>query len=177
MLAERLEKDLGFQAEWKGLEIHPETPPDGMPVERRSSPHMISVLENIKHLSRAVGLEMSIQGFRSNSRLSLEGAEFARDKGRFAAYNRAVFEAYFQKGRNIGDMTVLEGIAREVGLEPTEFREALMDGRYHSVLADTLAEAQRLSIPGVPAFIFGERVVVGAQPYETLRQAALEAVG
>ncbi len=145
-----------------------------MPVDRRSNPYMISVLENIKHLSRKVGVEINIQDFRSNSRLSLEGAEFAREKGNFAAYNRAIFEAYFQKGQDIGDMAVLEGIALEIGLDSAEFRNALMNGCYRNVLADNLAEAQRLSIPGVPAFVFGERVVVGAQPYEVLRQSALE---
>jgi predicted DsbA family dithiol-disulfide isomerase len=177
VLAERLEKELQIQAVWKGLEIHPETPPEGMPVDRRSSPYMISVLENIKHLATMVGLEMRLQDFRSNSRLSLEGAELARERGRFSPYHRAVFEAYFQKQQNIADMAVLDRIAQEAGLEVAEFRDALKDGRYRPVMAQVLQEAQRLSIPGVPAFVFGQRVVIGAQPYEVLRGAALEAMG
>jgi len=171
-----LEKDLSIQALWKGLEIHPETPQEGMPMDRRSSPYMISVLENIKQLAGMVGLEMTVQDFRSNSGLSLEGAEFARGKGLFAPYHRAVFEAYFQKGQDIGDMAVLEGIAENLGLEVAEFRNALNDGRCRPALAEALVEARRLSIPGVPAFLFGERLVVGAQPYEVLRKAALEAM-
>ncbi|MBI4318765.1 MAG: DsbA family protein [Chloroflexi bacterium] len=98
--------------------------------------------------------------------------EFARDHGLFGPLHRRLFEAYFQEQDNIGDLEVLIGLGKEVGLDGTELRQALVEHVFTGRLEETSREALRLGVTGTPTLFVGKETVVGAQPYEVFRQAA-----
>lgn len=107
----------------------------------------------------------------SNSRLAIEASEFARDRGKFEEFHRAVFKSYFAEGGDIGDLAVLRRLAEETGLDPEEMGEALASGRYAARRQAVQEEASRYGFGGVPAFTFeGRYALVGAQPLETFRE-------
>jgi predicted DsbA family dithiol-disulfide isomerase len=89
----------------------------------------------------------------------------------------ALYAAYFEFGRDIGDRGVLVEVAAAVGLDAAETRTQLAgDTGAAEVMAD-VAFARQVGISGVPFFIFNERVAFsGAQPPDVilrvLRQAA-----
>lgn len=89
----------------------------------------------------------------------------------------ALYAAYFEFGRDIGDRGVLVDVAAAVGLDAAETRTQLAgDTGAAEVMAD-VAFARQVGISGVPFFIFNERVAFsGAQPPDVilrvLRQAA-----
>lgn len=89
----------------------------------------------------------------------------------------ALYAAYFEFGRDIGDRGVLVDVAAAVGLDAAETRTQLAgDTGAVEVMAD-VAFARQVGITGVPFFIFNERVAFsGAQPPDVilrvLRQAA-----
>lgn len=89
----------------------------------------------------------------------------------------ALYAAYFEFGRDIGDRDVLVDVAAAVGLDAAETRTQLAgDTGAVEVMAD-VAFARQVGITGVPFFIFNERVAFsGAQPPDVilrvLRQAA-----
>ena len=89
----------------------------------------------------------------------------------------ALYAAYFEFGRDIGDRGVLVEVAAAVGLDAAETRTQLAgDTGAVEVMAD-VAFARQVGISGVPFFIFNERVAFsGAQPPDVilrvLRQAA-----
>ena len=89
----------------------------------------------------------------------------------------ALYAAYFEFGRDIGDRGVLVDVAAAVGLDAAETRTQLAgDTGAVEVMAD-VAFARQVGISGVPFFIFNERVAFsGAQPPDVilrvLRQAA-----
>lgn len=89
----------------------------------------------------------------------------------------ALYAAYFEFGRDIGDRDVLVDVAAAVGLDAAETRTQLAgDTGAAEVMAD-VAFARQVGISGVPFFIFNERVAFsGAQPPDVilrvLRQAA-----
>ena len=89
----------------------------------------------------------------------------------------ALYAAYFEFGRDIGDRGVLVDVAAAVGLDAAETRTQLAgDTGAAEVMAD-VAFARQVGITGVPFFIFNERVAFsGAQPPDVilrvLRQAA-----
>ena len=89
----------------------------------------------------------------------------------------ALYAAYFEFGRDIGDRDVLVDVAAAVGLDAAETRTQLAgDTGAAEVMAD-VAFARQVGITGVPFFIFNERVAFsGAQPPDVilrvLRQAA-----
>jgi len=91
-----------------------------------------------------------------------------------------LYNCYFSRGRDIGDIDVLTNAAVEAGLDFEEAATILEDQRY----ADAVREAQRVAITGgiqgVPAVIFNQRdLVVGAQGVEgyKLNILGLESVG
>ncbi len=83
----------------------------------------------------------------------------------------AVYAAYFEHGRDIGDLETLVEIAAAHGMEPAATREQLAgDAGRIEVLTD-LRWAQEAGIGGVPFFVFDERYAVsGAQPPDVLLQ-------
>ena len=89
----------------------------------------------------------------------------------------ALYAAYFEFGRDIGDAEVLVDVAASVGLDATTTRAQLAgDDGTAEVLAD-VAYARQAGISGVPFFIFNERLAFsGAQPPDVilrvLRQAS-----
>ena len=93
--------------------------------------------------------------------------------------NTALFKAFFEDGRDIGDPVELVEIGASIGVNAAELRQALSDGFHRkSVLADQEL-ARKLAISGVPASLIRHEnepheqaiEVVGAQPFEYVREA------
>lgn len=115
------------------------------------------------------GLDINSGPFGIDSRTALIGAKFAESQGFGKPYHDAVFRAYWQDARDIGDQGVLADIAKSIGLAGDAFIAALDTPQYlHAVLAD-ITQAQYMNLSGVPALIFASKYLVsGAQPYEVL---------
>jgi predicted DsbA family dithiol-disulfide isomerase len=110
------------------------------------------------------------------SRKALEAALFADAHGRFAQMHEALFRAFFEQGRDIGNIDELCAIAGESGLDTDALRGALDHNRYTAQVLDDEQLAHSLGITGVPIMLlrtadapWQEAVPVrGAVPYETL---------
>jgi predicted DsbA family dithiol-disulfide isomerase len=93
-------------------------------------------------------------------------------KGTQPALARALFDAYFLEGRDIGDASVLASIAEAHGFGADEATALVTDA---AELAATKAEAvaaSRRGISGVPFVILDGRLAVsGAQPVATFKAA------
>ena len=102
-----------------------------------------------------------------NSRRALMLSEYARERGAFDALHARLFDAYWARGRDIGDEQVLVEEGAAVGLEAADVIDALADVRYSErVQADTRA-ALEMGAGGVPAWLIDQRLLVpGAQPHE-----------
>ena len=103
--------------------------------------------------------------------LAFQGLEFAKDQGKGDEYNGAVFRAFFQQSRDIGRIEVLADIAKEVGLDPEQFRGALEQGAYRDRVQQLLQTAyERMRVTAVPTMIIGRQRLEGLYPAETMRQ-------
>jgi predicted DsbA family dithiol-disulfide isomerase len=95
----------------------------------------------------------------------------ARARGTQVALARDLFEGYFVRGENVGEPSVLAGIAARHGFEPDEALALLSDERELAATRDEAAAQQRRGVTGVPFFVFqGRFAVSGAQPVEVLMQ-------
>lgn len=155
--------------EWRAFLLDPETPPEGRPHpyppevrEERSAP--------LRAMAAEAGLSLANRDWVSNSLPALEAAEFAREHGDFDAFHHAVFTAYWGEGKDIGKIEVLKEIADSVGLDAEAMAAAVEEGRYRDQVMADYELAQRIGFNGVPAFIVGNRAIVGAQPYEVFEQ-------
>jgi predicted DsbA family dithiol-disulfide isomerase len=103
--------------------------------------------------------------------------ELARDRGLHEQVHDRLMQAYWEEARNIGDPDELRALAVEAGLDSDEVDEVLAgDTLRDRVLAST-AEAQRIGISGIPAFLLaGRLLVLGAQPRGVMESAVAQAL-
>jgi predicted DsbA family dithiol-disulfide isomerase len=167
-----LKQEFDLTVEWKGLEIHPETPLEGTPMASRFRPEDIKrMMEHLRTMGAAFGITFADRPRLSNSRRALQAAEFARDNAKFQEYHQAVFTAYFSEGLDIGDLNVLKQIAGDTGLEADAMVSAVESGKYLPRLEEAKEDAARHGVTGVPTFfIANKKSVVGAQPLDVFRK-------
>ncbi|HYA89072.1 MAG TPA: DsbA family protein [Nitrospirota bacterium] len=172
-IVDKLKQEFDLAVEWRGLEIHPETPPEGTPMAKRFRPADTKrMMEHLRTMGAAFGITFAERQLLSNSRLALQAVEFARDNAKFQEYHQALFTAYFSEGLNIGDLNVLGQIARDTGLDADAMIRDVENGKYLSKLAAVRDDAARLGVTGVPTFFIGmKKSIVGAQPLEVFRKA------
>lgn len=172
----RLRELYDLRVNWCGVEIHPETPAEGMPIEHLGYPsgQWRRMMASLQSMADEEGIALGPHGFTTRSRDALLLAEAAKRIGRetFYALHEALFYALFGEGRNIGDRRVLEELATEAGLTPAQVASAWSDPRYVRNLAIYRQMAARVPVRGTPTFIFGEEVVAGVVPYARLAEAA-----
>ena len=91
----------------------------------------------------------------------------------FQRFHTALFKAFFEEGRNIGDRKVLISLAKEVGLEVEKFVSNFDQGSSENeVWADYEYVQANYVGWGIPLTIIGERYpVMGASPIAVYRRA------
>ncbi len=88
----------------------------------------------------------------------------------------AVYDAYFEHGRNIGDIEVLLDIATANGLDTVVLRPQLESQTLQAQVLADIAQAQQIGITGVPFFIFNQRLAFsGAQSPATILRVMQQA--
>lgn len=127
----------------------------------------------VRRAGAAAGLDFRFDKVRyaTNTLTSHRLLALAPEERRGAVLD-ATHRAYFEEGRNIGDIDTLADAAAETGLDRSTFRDLLRsDAARDEVLAEA-AWASRHGITGVPLFIVdGQVVLSGAQPLESLLAA------
>ena len=166
---EKLKDQYNLDVEWKPFELHPETPKEGVPIEKLPFPREAfeMFIANVKKLADEDGLTIKSGGIMSNSRLALYISEYARKKGLFNQFHEIIMKKYWIEGKNIGDLSLLLELAESIGLNRDEILNFIETDEPAKILKASTAELQNYMINGVPTFIIGDsKIVIGAQPYE-----------
>ncbi len=137
--------------------------------------------ESRAHLERegkALGIDFDFSAItrRPNSLNAHRLLKWAQGQDEGPAVAERLFQAFHEKGQDIGDTNVLVDIAQDAGLDG-DLVKALL-GRDDDKLA-ILQEVQffrGLGVSGVPTFIYnGQFAVQGAQPMDTHKRAFKQA--
>ena len=130
---------------WWPFELHPETPAEGRHVDEIIAPgrRTQEYRDHLKAYAADAGLRLASNRTVANSHRALEAAEFARDRGRFDGMHEALFEAYFARAENIGDLDVVTALVREVGLDADEWLAEVALGRYAALIDETTRVARQ----------------------------------
>lgn len=172
-----MEREFNIIVDWRGFELHPETPKGGLELSRLFPGG--NGREREEHLQQfAAGF--GIQGMRlskkiPNTRRALGMAEFARDQGKLDAFRSRTMEACWKEGKDIEDSIVLRDLAAASGLDPEKATIAADDPEYLSRVDALRLEASQMQVSGIPTFVFRTERIVGCQPYEVVAAAALRA--
>jgi predicted DsbA family dithiol-disulfide isomerase len=168
---EKLQANFHIDIEWKAFPLHPEIPPEGVPLERIYARLKIDVAEataRLKKIAAELGLPLGDCKYSYNSRLAQELGKWAETKGKGDEFHNAVFRAYFVDGANIGRTEVLTHAAKAVGLSMLQAGEVLTFRTFQEAVDEDWSLSRRMGIAAVPTFCLDGQAVVGAQPYEVL---------
>jgi predicted DsbA family dithiol-disulfide isomerase len=170
---ERLEREYDLKIGWIAFPLHPDTPEEGLEIERLFKDASVDVQELMDRLRRAAeqeGLPFGERKKTYNSRLAQELSKWAESKGKGKAFRNAVFRAYFLEGLNIAKIHNLVDLAAHLDLPGQEAREVLETGRYREAVDRDWSRSYALGVRAVPTFRLNEGILVGAQPYGNLKQ-------
>lgn len=170
----RLRPEFEFELQWRGFEIHPDWPAEGVAAEKfygAFGPGLRNGMwGQIKTLADRIGLVMNPPAVLTSSRVALEAAEFASEAGLGEPFEERVFRAYFRERANIGDAGLIGELGAEVGLDRAALVDALTESKYTAKLKDTALVARQRGVDGVPTFFLGLFPLVGAQSEAVMRQ-------
>jgi predicted DsbA family dithiol-disulfide isomerase len=145
----KLEEKFGEQLTvvWRAFELRPEPKPTLDP----NGEYLHTTWErSVYPMASERGMRLQLPPVQPRSRKALEAVAFADANGRFSAMHEALFKAFFEQGRDIGDTSVLCAIAAETGLDPQALRQALETQAYTAVVLEEEQLARVLDVAGVP---------------------------
>jgi len=116
------------------------------------------------------GLPYGERTMTYNSRLAQELGKWADSQPAGEAIHDQLYQAYFVRNINIGDIDQLVVIAESVGLDASKARHVLDNRVFKEQVDEDWARSKRYGITGVPTFYGNELMVVGCQPYENLEK-------
>lgn len=172
---EQLRSEFDIELDLGAYELRPGIPPEGMPRSEASRGRVYppGYLENLRNMAAESGIDMKHPPLIPNTLKAHEATEFAKEHGKTWEIHRALFRAYFEEERNIGDTDVVCDVAEGIGLDTDELRRALYERRYAAEVERQLAWVRSAGITGVPTAIFNEKfAIVGAQDYLVVRDVA-----
>lgn len=131
------------------------------------------VRENVAQLGEKYDVDVDIDAVPdTDSWDAQQAARYVREAHpeQFAAFDDALFEAYWVDHRDIGDLDVIAEIADSVGLDGEEVREAATDEGWADRLESEFQEARDRGVTGVPTFATDGHAARGAVPPEQLER-------
>ncbi|MEL6168529.1 MAG: DsbA family oxidoreductase [Pseudomonadota bacterium] len=175
--------DHPFVVEWHPFQLNPDMPADGM--DRREyletkfggRENAIQVYGRIADAAEAAGVAIDFEGInRTPNTLDAHRLiHWAGLEGRQTPVVAALFKAYFQEGRDIGDHAVLLDVAEAQGLDRAMTERLLGSDADADDIRARDAHARERGVTGVPTFVIGQRhAVPGAQPPELWAQVIEE---
>jgi predicted DsbA family dithiol-disulfide isomerase len=147
------------------FELHPGIPSEGQPVPWPPQ-RVAAARSHFEQVAAAEGLSYGTRTHWYNSVPAHEAALWADQHGDGEAFRRAVYRAYFADNLNIGSVDVLAGLADGLGLRSDDLRDALAIGSYRERVQEQFDYARAVGVTGVPAYVAGRYMMVGAQPDE-----------
>src|SRR4051812_28287844 len=158
--------ELHVQVQWHTVQLVPQVPPEGWPfaefyLNRLGSPEAVRQRQaQVRAAAAQAGVEIDLARIERfpNTTLAHRLLAFAgREPSVVDAMMDRLFEAYFQRGQNIGDFETLLDIAHELGLDRGAAAAALDTEPTHSPVSPA-------AVTGVPLFVFNEKFSLsGAQ--------------
>jgi predicted DsbA family dithiol-disulfide isomerase len=166
----RLQDEYDVSIDWRGYELHPDTPAGGMLLaDKFGAARLKPMQERLQAFAHAFGItDMKLRDRSPNTRKALAVAELAREQGRLEAFRNLAMDAHWRRGMDLESDADLRTLAVEAGLDPVAAVAAATDEIYLDRIDQRRAEANGRGVTGIPTFVIGDQGVVGCQPYETL---------
>jgi predicted DsbA family dithiol-disulfide isomerase len=169
--------ELGIEINWRPYQLDPNVPRQG--VDRREyfrakfgdGERVKGMSDTLRQYGEDLGIAFAFDKaeMRPNTIDSHRLIRWASSVGVQDAVVEALFKAYFEEGRDIGDRAVLVEIAAACGMDGELVEDLLASDADVELVNREAGQAGQMGVQGVPAFVFeGKYLIVGAQDTDTL---------
>ncbi len=164
------------EIEWHSFQLDPTIPPStgekisvyqylanrkGMSYEQSVAMHK-NVIETAKNAGLTYKMDDAIV---ANSFDAHKMIQLAKTKGLGDEAEERLFLAYFNQGKDFGDLKTLVELGTDIGLNEQEIIAAINSEDFAYRVNQDIQEAQNIGVRGVPFFVFNRKYAVsGAQP-------------
>jgi predicted DsbA family dithiol-disulfide isomerase len=162
-----------FAIQWHPFQLNPDMPVEG--ADKRAylekmfggAQHVDAVHERLREIARGAGLELNpdLPQRIPNTLKAHRLIHWAGIEGAQAAVVGAIFAAYWQEGRDIGDAAELADIAADAGMDHAATLRLLQSDADSDDIRARDMDARQKGVTAVPTFLIAQSYVVsGAQP-------------
>lgn len=165
---------------WKSFELTPGLKTDTsisiekFLSERKGYPlqHVQQMNKNVVSMGKNVGIDFNLDKIVvANTYLAHNFIHFANAYNLQNQAKEALLNAYFTRGLNVDDTTVLLKIGGELGLDKQKLHQAFVQKSFATQVNLDVQEARDLGVSGVPFFVFNRKYAVnGAQETEVFKE-------
>ncbi|WP_020493644.1 DsbA family oxidoreductase [Methylobacterium sp. WSM2598] len=160
--------------EWLPFELNPDMPVEGMEralyrARKFGAERSAQLDAQMAELGLQEGINFAFERMHRtpNTRRAHMLIAFATQRGRAGAVVDALFRAYFEQGRDVGDPDELLNVGVAAGLDQAPVVEALNSEQLGQSVEHVEQQAAEMHVTGVPFFIVDRKwAVSGAQPTE-----------
>jgi len=150
-------KDRDIKIRWRPFELRP-FPVPTLKVEDEYLPSIWK--HSVYPLADKLGVDIKLPKISPQPRTNkaFEAFAYADDCGMGNEFSMAVMNAFFQHGKNIGDVTVLTELGEKIGLNRDDMQRVLESNLYKKQHQRALQQAyDEDKVTVVPTIIIGER--------------------
>ncbi|TXK81894.1 DsbA family protein [Paenibacillus sp. N3.4] len=168
------------EVHYRAYQLNPHTPVDGSPFRdvmlqkvRSDENKLASMLAQVTQAGEAVGLHFDFSKVERtpNTLKAHQLIAITPDPIKRILVDE-LFKAYFEDGKDIGQIDTLLAIAEQQGMNREETADRLQAKEGLEQVEDDLEFASQAGVSGVPFFVInGKYALTGAQPAATFLQA------
>ncbi|GGM28123.1 hypothetical protein GCM10011608_11210 [Micromonospora sonchi] len=164
------------------VEIRPfELRPEPVPTLKPEDDYLPRVWRgSVYPMARRLGVAVALPSVSPQPRTAkaFMVLQLAKEQGVAQEYSSAMFGAFFQQNRNIGEDEVIVDVAASIGLDRSEVQRALAsEERRSRQLADQRYAVETVGVSAVPSFRVGGQLYSGVLDAERLKKAVDDAAG
>jgi len=178
--ADRIIETFDVELRLTQFPLHPDTPSEGKALTdlfAGGGVDLDAYQARVVQIAAEEGLPYGLRTHTYNSRLAQELAKWGEEQPGGEAIHDALFRAYFVHGTNLAEIDRLVQIAGSVGLSEEQALRVLERRTHRGRVDEDWERSAQFGVTGVPTFVFGNRGVVGAQPYEALEELVVRGGG
>ena len=166
-----MEQDYNIQVVGQAYLLRPDTPQEGIVRQPRPGETEDQLSEPLRSHAEEANLVMRPPRVTPNTMHILEATEYAQQQGKFLEFHHAAYQAYWEDRQDLGDLAVIEELAKSVDLDSAELLERLEGNYYTDTIMGQYQQALQYGIRGIPTFVVGNLLFTGAHPYEIFQSA------
>ena len=118
-------------------------------------------------------IDLQVTPVHRNAPAASVAAACANDQGTFWEMHDRIFagQAEWSTPATLQPKPILQGYAREIGLDVKAWDECYAAERHIETLTTNMQQAVRAGLRSTPSIMIGRRVLIGAQPYDNVKAA------